>query len=159
MILLSTSKCGEFCRNLTFRCAIRLRRHFHGSRGRILLRLFEEFVRWFGPVFACLGRVFQSFCFDDALQNKRTQSRRVATIRVQAQAIGPHAISKPNGIHHRRDEKAQHTKGDGRAWQSVHPINGSVKIRAWIAPHPRTQTPSVFRLTPCCCPLLKYRWA
>jgi hypothetical protein len=44
MIPLSTSKCGEFCRNLTFRCAIQLQRHFRELAQWVLSRLFVFFV-------------------------------------------------------------------------------------------------------------------
>ena len=133
MIALSMSKCGEFCRNLMFCYAIRLRRHFHGSGAWGLSRLFEGFARWFRPVFACLGHVFQSFCFDAARQNKRTQSRPVTTITVQAQGIGPPCDHQTKWDPPSPRKKRPKTPSYGRAWQTVHPINKTVKTRARAA--------------------------
>ena len=129
MIPLSTPKYGEFCRNLTFRCAIPLRRHFPGPVRWVALRLFGWFVRWFLRVLAFLGHVFQSFCFDAALQNKRKQSRPVTTIMVQAQATAPPCDRQTKWDLHRRDKEAQHAKGHGRARQTNQPVNKAIKTR------------------------------
>ena len=123
----------NFVATSTFRCAIRLRRHFHGSGQRVLSRLFEGFVRWFGPVFACLGRVFQSFCL--MTRAKIKGHNRASNHHKGSGTSDRPAMRSANQMGStiaamKRPSTPKAMAGRGR---SVHPINESVKTRARIA--------------------------
>jgi hypothetical protein len=61
MIPLSMSKCGEFCRNLTFRCAIQLQRHFRGLAQWVYRVCLDSLCDGFGLFLDVFGAYFKAF--------------------------------------------------------------------------------------------------
>ena len=89
MIALSMSKCGEFCRNPTLVFATPALQHFHAGLQLISLGHDAWFLRWLLQTNAFHLREFQSFCFDDARQNKKKQSRPITIITALEPVIAP----------------------------------------------------------------------